>query len=103
MLSNACAAESTDVSIRSSAAQTYLIQNSSLARELSVANGTLQTKSIENKLAETKAVPTSCDEFRLRISAGTHTTGTDVTLTSTDFTFKSSDQYIPAGSKTAKG
>ncbi|MFT7632210.1 MAG: hypothetical protein ACI87E_003260, partial [Mariniblastus sp.] len=35
--------------------------------------------------------------------AGTHTTGTDVTLTSTDFTFKSSDQYIPARSKTAKG
>ncbi len=98
----AIAAEPNDVSIQSHANQTYLIQNATLAREMSFKEGALKTVSFFNKLAGKRAVPTSCDEFRLRISEGTHTTGTDVVLTSADFAFKNSTQYTPAGNKTAK-
>jgi len=54
-------------------------------REVVVADGQLATKSISNlKLDKTVAVSQS-PEFRLRLSQGTWTTGTDVTLTAADF------------------
>ena len=62
-----------------------VLENEALKRMLSVEGGVLKTVSIENKLAKTMATPTACDEFHLRISKGTHTTGTDVDLTAADF------------------
>jgi len=70
------------------------IGNESLKRTLSTKGGVLTTASIENKLAKTVATPTACDEFHLRISKGTHTTGTDVDLTSADF--KVADSIVGA-------
>ncbi len=67
------------------AASGLVLENENLKRTLSVEGGVLKTVSIENKLAKTVATPTACDEFHLRISKGTHTTGTDVDLTSADF------------------
>ncbi len=69
----------------SAAAEDYAIENASLRRTLSIEHGCLATKEIENKLAATTTKPTACDEFRLRISRGTHLEGTDVWLTATDF------------------
>ncbi|MHC4251158.1 MAG: alpha-galactosidase, partial [Planctomycetota bacterium] len=73
----------------------YVIENAHLGRELSIEGGVLRTTAIVNKRAGTRAVPTSCDEFRLRVSDGTHTTGTDVTLTSADFRVERADAYEP--------
>jgi len=92
-----------DVSIETPSAKTYSIANDSVERVLSVADGTLRTRAVLNKLAKTRAVPLSCNEFELRISRGTHTTGTDVVLTTEDFTFKETRQYAPAGMTSAKG
>ncbi|MBT3279667.1 MAG: hypothetical protein HN909_04540 [Phycisphaerales bacterium] len=61
------------------------IGNDALERTLSVEGGVLKTVSIENKVAKITATPTACDEFHLRISKGTHITGTDVDLTAADF------------------
>jgi hypothetical protein len=66
-------------------AKEYSLENTSLRRSIIVENGVLKTKAIENKLAKKTAVPLDCAEFRLRISKGTHITGTDVELTSADF------------------
>ena len=92
-----------DVSIETPSAKTYRIANDSLARVVSVAGGTLRTTLVENTLAKTRAVPSACNEFELRISQGTHTTGTDVVLTTADFAFKETKQYVPAGKTGAKG
>jgi hypothetical protein len=91
------------VTVETVGEKTYRIANDSLARVLTVEKGCLRTTSIVNKLADTKAAPLSCNEFELRISEGTHTTGTDVVLTSADFKFKSSKQYVPDGGKGGKG
>jgi hypothetical protein len=87
------------VTIEPVGAESYRIANDSLARVLMVEKGCLRTKMIVNKLADTKAAPLSCNEFELRISDGTHTTGTDVVLTSGDFKFKESKQYAIEGGK----
>ncbi len=92
-----------EVSIETTAAKTYTLSNDSLARVVSVADGTLRTKAVVNKLAKTRAVPLSCNEFELRISQGTHTTGTDVVLTTADFAFKETKPYVPRGKTAAKG
>ncbi len=69
----------------SAAAKDYSIENASLRRTLSIEHECLATKEIENKLAATTTKPTACDEFRLRISRGSHVEGTDVWLTAADF------------------
>lgn len=63
----------------------FSVENQFLRRTVAVENDRLFTKEIENKVAGTMVRPTSCDEFRLRLSEGTHVTGTDVVLTSADF------------------
>ena len=55
----------------------YVLENSFMKRVIEVKGDKLSTKSIVNKLAKTTAKPTSCDEFRLRISEGTEKIGTD--------------------------
>jgi hypothetical protein len=79
------------------------IENAFLGRVLTVEGGVLRTTAVINKRAGTKAVPLACDEFRLRISKGTHTTGTDVVLTARDFRFGRSDRYVPKADASAKG
>ena len=54
---------------------------------------TLKTSFIENKAAGKTITPLASPEFRLRISEGTHTTGTDMELTSTDFVCIGSQKY----------
>jgi hypothetical protein len=66
-------------------ANDFSIENASLRRTLTIEHGCLATKEVENKRASTTARPTACDEFRLRISRGTHVEGTDVWLTAADF------------------
>ncbi len=82
---------------------TTTLENSSVGRVLSVEGGRLRTTAIVNKLTNIRAVPVSCDEFQLRISEGTHTTGTDVVLTSSDFKCTRSTDYVPASGRTGKG
>jgi hypothetical protein len=65
------------------------LENRFLKRELAVVDGVLTSRLLENKLAKTMLVPTGGSEFRLRISEGTDTTGTDVELTAADFAVKS--------------
>ncbi|MHC5058807.1 MAG: hypothetical protein ACYTKD_29470 [Planctomycetota bacterium] len=83
------------VTITSPANGSHLIENAHLGREFDICDGILRTTAVINKRAGTRAVPTSCDEFRLRISKGTHTTGTDVVLTSTDFRTVAAEVYEP--------
>lgn len=63
-----------------------VLENASLLRAFSTADGRLRTSRIMNKLS---GVPVSIPpgpEFRLRISRGTHREDTDVVLTTDDFT-----------------
>lgn len=66
--------------------QRYTLGNEYAERVLTVEDGVLSTERIDNKRAGKSLLPTACDEFRLRLSQGTHTTGTDVILTTRDFT-----------------
>ncbi len=77
--------------------------NRQIARILSSGTGRLTTAEIVNRRAGTRAVPTQCDEFRLRISQGTDKTGTDLWLTSADFAVTELKEYTPAGTEGAKG
>ena len=95
--------EQDQVTIKKLDDASYLIENNSMARQLSMKDGVLRTSAIINKLAKTRAVPTACNEFELRISKGTHTTGTDVLLTSADFRCTESSEYTPAKPPNAKG
>ncbi|MBN1124282.1 MAG: hypothetical protein JXA82_04685 [Sedimentisphaerales bacterium] len=63
----------------------YELENAYLKRTFNVKNGILCTCLIVNKSARTTEQPIACDEFRLRISEGTHTIGKDVVLTAADF------------------
>jgi len=65
--------------------QSLSIENKSIERVFSVKDGLVSTEKIVNKRANTKIIPLACDEFRIRISKGTDTTGTDVILTARDF------------------
>ena len=98
------AAEGADaVSVKTLPDKGYSIENAAIGRILSVADGTLRTKAIVNKLAKTRAAAVSCNEFELRLSKGTHTVGTDVVLTAGDFTFVTFSRYTPAGNASARG
>lgn len=63
----------------------YTLENRYIKRSISIANESLHTVEIYNKLDEKKIVPDSDSEFRLRISEGTHLENTDQLLTSSDF------------------
>jgi len=78
----------TFIAFSSTIAEDTSIGNRYMRRTFSIEKGRLFTKEIQNKVAGLTAVPCSCDEFRIRISQGTHTTGTDVWLTSADFKAK---------------
>ncbi|NQU51393.1 MAG: alpha-galactosidase [Bacteroidetes bacterium] len=66
----------------------FTIENEFLSRSLSVENGKLQTKQLQNKISGKVLGPENNVEFQLRISQGTDTEGTDVVLTSEDFSVK---------------
>ncbi|WPJ95371.1 hypothetical protein SH580_18275 [Coraliomargarita algicola] len=66
-------------------AKPYLLSNEYIGREFSLADNHLKTSQILNHRSGQVIQPTSCDEFQLRISEGTHTTGTDQILTTSDF------------------
>lgn len=73
-------------SLSSAGDKEYTLENTFIRRSFVVEDGRLRTTGLMNKLAGRELKPTACPEFRLRISKGTHTTGTDVTLTAADFT-----------------
>lgn len=66
----------------------FVIGNESLSRTLSISGGKLHTLQLNNKIARKVLSPGNNDEFRIRISDGTDTEGTDVILTSDDFSVK---------------
>lgn len=76
----------------------YVIENDYLKRTFKIENGKLFTAEIINKAADKKSYPQDREEFRLRISNGTHTEGTDIVLTSKDFEFV---EEISTDSKTS--
>jgi hypothetical protein len=96
-------AEDGGTSIGARGDHVYRIENGALARDLSIEGGTLRTTRILNKLAKTEGVPSACSEFCLRVSEGTHTTGTDVVLTSADFVFQVCREYTPRTDAAARG
>ena len=69
-------AEEATIRIQSRDDHHFRIENAALARDLSVEGGVLRTTGVLNKLAGTVALPSACSEFCLRVSEGTHTTGT---------------------------
>lgn len=81
------------VSIDRLSEEKLLIENSFLSRTFSVNDGNLRTDEIVNKSANKKINLLNCDEFSLRISQGTNTTGTDFVLNTSDFKFSKYDQY----------
>ncbi|MFC4991476.1 hypothetical protein [Rubritalea tangerina] len=74
-------------------AQTHSLENDAIKRTFSTKNGTLKTISIENKKANILVTPENAPEFSLRISEGTHTSGTDKILTAKDFTVIGHSSY----------
>lgn len=82
------------------AQETLALENDYMKRVISVKDGILTTSEIVNKRANTSARPSSCPEFRLRLSEGTETTGTDKELTSADFTVVNTERYVTKASKT---
>ena len=75
-----------------------VLGNRYISRIFSVTEGYLKTAEINNKLAHTIIKPLDCPGFSLRISQGTHITGTDVILTGKDFVFVDSNEYkLPNG------
>ncbi|MEI6891180.1 MAG: hypothetical protein V5783_03320 [Pontiella sp.] len=70
----------------------YTLENEFISRTIS-ADGSLNTVKIVNKLGGKILLPTNDEEFRLRISKGTHTVGSDVTLTAKDFNVLSVRAY----------
>ena len=86
-----------------SGAEGATLENEYIARMLKNINGRLITEKIVNKRAGKEAVPTQCDEFRLRISQGTDKTGTDIWLTTADFTIHGFKTYSPEGAAGSRG
>jgi hypothetical protein len=82
------------------AQETLALENDYMKRIISVKDGILTTSEIVNKRANTSARPSSCPEFRLRLSEGTETTGTDKEMTSADFTVVNTERYVIKASKT---
>jgi len=65
---------------------TYTIENKYISRTIST-DGNFGTVKITNKLAGEVLRPNNAIAFKLRISKGTHIVGSDVVLTSKDFSF----------------
>lgn len=65
----------------------FVIENESLARTIKIMDGQLYTSEIHNKKSGRTVDIQNKEEFKLRISKGTHTEGMDITLTSKDFSF----------------
>jgi hypothetical protein len=81
---------------------TCRIENTYLGRTIVVRDGPLRTTAIANKRAGTTAVPTSCNEFELRLSAGTDKPDTAVTLRSADFeVLKTTTSVVHSATATA--
>lgn len=80
-----------------------VLSNGYMARVLQTSTGRLTTSEIINKLAGIKAVPTQCDEFRLRLSQGTDKPNTALWLTSADFEVTELKEYVPTGAVGGKG
>ncbi|MDD2600314.1 MAG: hypothetical protein PHO37_13995 [Kiritimatiellae bacterium] len=74
-----------------------------MARIIKTETGRLTTAMIVNRQAGTKAVPTQCDEFRLRLSKGTDKPDTDLWLTTADFEVTDLKEYAPTGAAGCKG
>jgi hypothetical protein len=77
------------------AEKTYALENRYIQRSFTVEDGCLRTTGLVNKLKNKTLTPTACDEFRLRISKGTHVVDSDVTLTSADFKVTDVKEYAP--------
>jgi hypothetical protein len=77
------------------AEKTYALENRYIQRSFTVEDGCLRTTGLVNKLANKTLTPTACDEFRLRISKGTHVVDSDATLTSADFKVEDVKEYAP--------
>lgn len=69
----------------------YCIGNEKIMREIGVKDG-LKTITVTNALTNKQIRPIQCDEFQLRLSAGTDKEGTDRILTATDFKVKNVEQ-----------
>ncbi|MBT3379632.1 MAG: hypothetical protein HN742_19125 [Lentisphaerae bacterium] len=92
------AKEDTPVSVVSLPDHTWCLSNAFISRTLSVSDGRLRTVVIGNRLTGMTAKPGDCNEFELRISQGTHTTGTDRVLTAASFRFvRQSEFALPGG------
>lgn len=65
----------------------FVLENESMKRTIKKVDGKLYTVEINNKIANQKMFPNNGQEFKLRISGGTHTTDTDIELTSEHFDF----------------
>ena len=89
-----------EVKIRQTDAE---LSNRHMARYIRTAQGRLTTAMIVNKRAGTNAVPSQCDEFRLRISRGTDKTGTDIQLTSADFEISGIREFTPEDKASHRG
>ncbi|MCL3779912.1 hypothetical protein EMN47_05855 [Prolixibacteraceae bacterium JC049] len=68
---------------------TFTIANKYLSRTVSIADNKLHTIDFENKVANKKLEVKNSDEFRLRLSKGTHVEGSAYVLTSANFEVKS--------------
>ncbi|WP_143150443.1 alpha-galactosidase [Arenibacter nanhaiticus] len=67
----------------------YTIGNKSISRTIKISDdGQLFTSKVDNKIAGKILTPRDNEEFRFRISEGTHIEGSDVVLSSKDFNFK---------------
>ncbi len=69
----------------------YRIGNEKIIREIGVKEG-LKTITLTNVLMNKQIKPIRCDEFQLRLSAGTDKEGTDRILTAADFKVKNVEQ-----------
>lgn len=87
----------------SSGVEGATLENRYIARVLENNNGRLTTGKIVNKRAGTVAIPTQCDEFRLRISQGTDKPATDIWLTTADFSVQNIKTYTPAENADSRG
>src|SRR5690606_33432693 len=66
----------------------FVIADESIARVVKINNNVhILTSEILNKISGKKLIPGDKEEFRLRISPGTHIEGLDVVLSSEDFKF----------------
>lgn len=100
MLVSTAAASEIEVRISEDGAT---IGNRHMERVLSTGSGRLTTARIINKRAGTTALPTQCDEFRLRVSQGTDKPDTDIWLTTADFSVQELKAYAPPGTAGGKG